>query len=293
MSVLGVIVCYHPDGDILKRIDVLSEQCDFLVVYDNSEHVNTSIASHVFNKSNVELISNGENVGIATALNYAVTKAMLDGYKYLLSSDQDTDFEHNYVCRMLSVLEENEGVRLLAPLYFDKNRGKNASFPVRKGCFAIRNDLSRCASLQKVFAAITSGMIYDVSVFEELGGFIDDYFIDYVDNEFCLRAVSNNIDVFVSPDIVVRHALGDRTSIAGISPTNYSPLRKYYMTRNRFDVYKKYFVKFPFFVFYDFLAFGWDLARIVLFESDKSLKLKYVVYALKDFVFNKMGKFSR
>jgi rhamnosyltransferase len=82
---------------------------------------------------------------------------------------------------------------------------------------------------------ITSGSLVDVRLANAIGGFREDYFIDQVDHEFCLRARAHGYKVVISHKPVMTHSVGRlggvRLPFLGVLP-NHPPLRKYYIARN-------------------------------------------------------------
>lgn len=290
-SVLGLIVLYYPDELVFKRIDNLSNQVDFLIVYDNTDDA-ISFTVGKISSSKIMYVSNEKNEGIATPLEFARTYALQNDYDFLLTSDQDTNFPEDYVSSILSLKYLNDSHSIFGPIFYDRNNNRYAKFPIKKGFLPVRSLVSHMKGPVDVFCIITSGAIHRVSDLNDIGAFREDYFIDYVDNEYCLRAWSKGHKVVVCPEIVIEHALGERNLTNGLikfSPTNYSPIRKYYMTRNRLDYYKNYIFKFPFMIAYDFLAFCLDLFRIIRYENNKSAKLKSMLQGAKDFFRGKMG----
>ncbi|KFX06796.1 hypothetical protein KP22_01520 [Pectobacterium betavasculorum] len=295
MKTLAVVVFYNPEGDYFNRCLLIASQVDELIVYDNSidESVITENKKNILKIDNAIYYSEGVNNGIGKALNYAVIKSKEGGYDLLFTFDQDTEVPSSYVKSLISSYLSEKNIGAIGPIYKDINVNRECRFPVSLGPFVVRKTLSGESKIQDVLSIITSGTLYPVKIFDKIGFFDEDFFIDYIDNEFCLRLQKNGYRVCVEPKICINHALGNRTvkkSIVKFSPTNYPFYRKYYITRNRLFVYKLYFLKYPGFVFYDFSAFALDFLRVILFESDKINKLKAYFYGVKHFILNKKGK---
>ena len=65
-------------------------------------------------------------------------------------------------------------------------------------------------------------------------------------------------------------------------------MRKYYITRNKFYIfkkYKKYRIRYVYYILNDFF-------KVILYEKDKVRKLKYMFKGIKDFFQNKMGELN-
>ena len=89
----------------------------------------------------------------------------------------------------------------------------------------------------EVYSVITSGSLMPIAVYNEVGAFRDDYFIDFVDIEYCFRVLSNGYYVYISRDPLITHKIGDGTThsmlkIANTGTSDHSATRRYYMARN-------------------------------------------------------------
>lgn len=100
----------------------------------------------------------------------------------------------------------------------------------------------------------------------------------------------------VTECVCIRKLLFNMLLVTGrkiwFSPTNYPYYRKYYVTRNRLHVWKKYFKYYPAFIAYDFSAFLLDLFRVVFLEKDKFIKIKSIFLGVKDFLHGRYGKMN-
>lgn len=292
-KVLAIIVLFNPDTQVSQRIEKIRNQVSTLIIYDNSINEEVIVQNKNFGKlENVIYVSNGQNDGIGCALSYGAKYAQKNGYDYYATFDQDSLIPENYIQSMVEILQEDKSIGVIGPIYKDANVDRESRFPVKKGILTVRCTLSDKKEITDVLMIISSGSVYPIKIFDDVGYFIDELFIDYIDNEFCLRLLKFGYRVCVDPKIIISHALGNRTKkslIISCSPTNYPFYRKYYITRNRLFVYKKYIFQFPSFVLYDLVAFMWDFIRVVLFESDKLQKLKAYGKGIKDFILGNYG----
>ncbi len=72
--------------------------------------------------------------------------------------------------------------------------------------------------------------------------------------------------------------------------TNHNAIRRYYITRNRFYVWKKYKEYFPWFINYEKNRTIKEIIKLLLGEDDKILKIKMIIQGYWDFKKNKFGK---
>lgn len=277
LRVAGVTILYNPGNEVLTNILSYLNQVELLYIVDNSDEIKSEI-NNLKSFSNVRFLNNKGNIGIAPALNKAANKAVEDGFDYLLTMDQDSQISSDLVKKMLIEFEKDGGIGVLAPFVVHLNNPKT----------------SLGFGLEKIIVAMTSGSIMRLSAYTEIGGYPEELFIDYVDHEYCLRMKSFGFKVLQLNSVYVYHKLGAAESrsifFKKVFPTNHSPLRWYYRTRNRFYVRKKYKEKFPDYVKFDKIAFLKENLKILLYEKNKTKKFQMIIMGYLDYRRNKFGK---
>lgn len=277
--VSAVIVLYHPEINVIENIKTYLPQIERLYVVNNSERPLDPKISSFLLSDKIKVINNLENLGIAKALNQGAIIAIDEGFDYLLTMDQDSKFLDNFIDIMISILEKDSKIGILAPYIIHE---KDPIKPQNDDCFDIT-------------VAMTSGCILKLEAFKEIGGFLEELFIDYVDNEYCLRLKTSGYKIKQINSIKLIHNLGEtvpkRFFLKKTITTNHSPLRYYYRTRNRFFVYKKFKSKFFYYVKEDRNIFFKEMIKIILFESEKYRKFYMILLGFRDFRRNKFGKF--
>jgi rhamnosyltransferase len=279
LKIAGVVILYNPKKEINENILSYINQVDFLYVVDNSELPSDQI-EHIIksNPKSLEVVRNNVNVGIASALNIAAKKAIENGFDLLLTMDQDSRVSENYVSEMLLEFERDECIGILSPYIIHT---KNPRMPVLTG-------------LVEVATAMTSGSVIKLSAHVQIGGFLEKLFIDYVDNEYCLRMKKSGYKIFRNNSIYIYHELGEAKArkfiYKKVFPTNHSPRRWYYRTRNRFYVYKEYKNEFPDYIKFDKRVFIKDIVKILLYEKNKIQKFKMILIGYRDFKRDNFGR---
>ncbi len=235
MGVAGIVILYHPDEDAIENIQSYLPYIDKLYVADNTENKLGSVTAQLRGKEKIEVIFDGNNEGIAKRLNAAAELAMGEGYKWLLTMDQDSRFEGT----------DMQNYLLCAGNFLYKD--KTAMFGVEHE--KKRTELKSCLPLEKT-KLITSGSIINLALFAEIGGFAEKLFIDEVDFDYCYRARLKNYLIVQFQNVFLLHSLGTLShhrSLKNMKMSNrtlHSPRRIYFMVRNFFYVnhhYKKYF----------------------------------------------------
>lgn len=279
MELAGVVVLYHPNEEVIENIK--SYICDLNILYiiDNTEAPNTifkekldQVLSCVNNK--YIYIAWNDNKGVSYALNRALEYCKKD--KYLLTMDQDSRFPKGMLIKYKKNIEKLRCDRIA--MYTVNYTGLNAE--------------EKSLSPYEVKLAITSGSILNVTIAKQLESFDENLFIDEVDSEFCYRAQKNGYKVIVFPDIIMHHQVGNPNKHKILWRTynvfNHSPIRKYYILRNRLYVMKKYPDRIGFLTIETIKM----IIKVLLAEKEKKKNFKYMYWGITDALKNVMGKFG-
>ncbi|AJE04932.1 glycosyl transferase [Geobacter pickeringii] len=273
----AVVILYHPQRDYLDNIRTWIEQVDAVYVVDNSESPDLTIAEHLSVLPGVTYLAQGENRGVAYGLNLGARKAIEAGYDYLLTMDQDSRASGALVKTMFECLDASAAtVGIISPFHLTR---------------AVRQRPSG-ATCSDVMTPMTSGCLLNLSAWRCIGPFREDFFIDFVDDEFCLRLRRNGYQVLQANAALLEHEVGNVTRFGPFIATNHSPLRRYYKTRNRFAVFAEYRRDFPGHCLFDLVRLAKEAASIVLFEREKGAKLRMMWRGWRDFRRGKFGKFE-
>lgn len=267
MKISAIIVWYKPSADHIQNTIRLAKRLNNIIIIDNSENQNTfSLGEY----DNITYIPLGRNYGIAHALNIGCQTAIRSYDEFVLMLDQDSSFENDQLLRHVRQSEDlfvDPRLALIGPTYLPK---KNPNFV-------------------KAESVITSGSIMRLSCWELIGGFNEILFIDQVDHEFCYRLVRNNFYIIKNEFISFNHTIGNPISIfllgKRFTSLNYSPERRYYMTRNRLYM-RSFYADFP--RPYIRLIIE-DAIRIIMVEKDIFEKLKFMIYGILDHFKSKYG----
>ncbi len=237
----AVIVTYNPNQDVV--LDNVKKICQYngrAIIVDNS----TSIEFYDKIVDSVFLISLGKNYGIAYAQNIGIKKALEEGAKVIGFFDQDSFISKNIICTLMENLKNDE-VNVVSPLAINndsKNEYPNYNFTRFGRAKKILSNGNK--ELYNADIVISSGMFVKSHVFKEVGFFDEEFFIDYVDTEFCYRCKKKNVKIWVNPNVLMPHKIGEEDKkVYGLSINVHSPYRTYYKVRNAFLIRKK---KMPF-----------------------------------------------
>ena len=207
-KVAAIIVSYNPDSNLFDSINLLLNQVEKVIIVDNGSKEKYVKYIKSINEDKIEIILNKENLGVATALNIGVRKALENGYEWILTMDQDSKASPDMVKKMFNVYnsinrEERKDILSIFPNFVDER-------------IQSIEENSNMNSYEYVDADITSGNLLRKEVFEKVGFFDDSLFIDLVDTDFCMRLNEKGIKMIKIRDAVLYHSLGESKTIKGI-----------------------------------------------------------------------------
>lgn len=291
-SVSAVIITYNVENDFKNRINKLKGKVNEIIVVDNGSKAETISMLKELEKE-ITIIYLEKNKGIAYALNTGIKYSIEKGYDWILTLDHDSIVTDNMINNMLKCYEGFEGelkekVAMLVPVHVEEKEYENNNI--------INNEEVSSKSYTEVLTEITSGALTKASIYKSVGLYDEKLFIDLVDHDYCLSLNKKGFKVIQVNSAILIHNLGEsvKKSILGLKmiPTNHSPLRRYYMSRNRHYIWEKYKEDFPGWVLTDKRRFITENLKIVLFEDNKIEKFKYIREGIRDYKNNIFGEFK-
>ncbi len=272
-QICAVIVTFHPDEQLEERVSKILRQSGKVVMVDNnsSQSEIEMMREIVSRMENCFLIENGSNLGIAEALNRGVEFAKSKGSKWVLLFDQDTVIEDYMLESIYEVYEaypEKEKIAVIGSNFIDTYTHKNV----------YGDDSDKSNLWLEMLTVITSGSFIPMKVFDKVGLFRSDFFIDHVDDEFCLRAKHKGYKILLTRKEIMRHSFGAATMHKFLwrrtGTSNHSPMRRYYMTRNHIVLIKEYLTREPLWAIDTAFTRFKSLILMLLFEEKRFVKLK-------------------
>jgi rhamnosyltransferase len=280
--IAAVVILYNPPPDVVDNIDRYRDNVGVIYAIDNSESGSTPVAAGLRTLANVVHIPNGNNLGVARALNMAAERAIREGYDFLLTMDQDGKAGPGMVPALLECAERTgkENIGIISPVH---------RYP-----YSLEGNPGR--PCHEVLTAMTSGNLLSLKAYREAGPFQDDLFIDHVDDEYCLRLHLQGFKVVMAQNAVLEHRLGTASEhrLLGkrFGVSNHPPIRRYYEIRNRFYLRQRYDRHFRGFFRFFYLKLLREIATVVLYERDKWKKLRMMMKGYHDFTNGISGKYS-
>lgn len=268
LTIGAVVVTFHPGESFFRLLTVLRAHVSSLAVVDNASNPELRDRIQGVLKSH-ELRLLPENLGLAEALNIGVSMLRESGCEWVYLFDQDTEILEGFFEDYFGVLAANQGndVAVIGSHYRRKGIDRPPEAPIRI-----------LPSFREAKAVITAGSLLSVAAFNRIGPFRSDFFIDWVDTEYCYRARRAGYRIIKLTQPQLSQTIGRshqvQTWLGSVVCTDHDPNRHFFMQRNLILLAKAYFWMEPLW----FLARAADgvktAIRIALFEDRTRAKFK-------------------
>jgi rhamnosyltransferase len=292
-DVCAIVVTYGPDSGFPARLNEISPQVGMVVIVDNgSADAERNMLLEAAAEPKINVVFNDENLGLARALNIGIERASALQYSWVLLLDQDSRVDRDMIRRLSDIRASFPDPARLAVVganYGDMGKrtsDANAPGPESPG-----------EPWDEVEQVITSGSLLSLSAHLAIGPFREEFFIDYIDEEYCLRARAIGYRVIRSRRELMSHVIGAPAVHRFLGfrkcTSNHGPDRRYYIARNNTVLLHESG---------KYRAGTWVLKslgrclrlckRIALYESMKSRKIAAVMHGWWDGVHGNMGRRS-
>lgn len=232
-------IVYQPNLNALATtLAALTPQVQAVVVVDNTP--NASGLERLCRECGVRYLAMQDNSGTGAAMNRVwslVNEQHADG---LVCFDQDSTCGPGLVERLRAnwnaLHSAGQCPGAVGPIWRDQRNGTLMTTLTPRGW--TRRPVDRAATTE-VDHLITSGCLIPRTVFEHVGPYNEDFFLDCVDIEWSLRARDRGYRLFVVRAAELGHTIGDGVvHLGGKSLMVHSPIRTYLMVRNHVALWK-------------------------------------------------------
>lgn len=270
----GVVLAYRPNASILSNIARLREQVERVYVVNNSpDDENTSaVLAALADDDGTLVLDQPKNVGVAAGFNAGMRRALDDGFDYVWIFDQDSTVSEGMLSHLLRAFSEGPGeVAIAGPAL----RAEETGFLY---------DADHGQGFGELQTLISSGALFSRTALERVGLHDERLFIDYVDHDISLRARAAGMTVVKAYDTVLDHRFGASTPAQffgrRVYLSNYSPMRQYYMSRNRVIMIRRYGLGKWFWEDAAYVAKSW--IKVVLCERGRGAKVRAALRGVVD-----------
>lgn len=289
--VCAVIVTHNPDPSFIQNVEAIVNQVSQVIVVDNGSHeAGRRLVQIVERMEKVKVAYNPENLGIAAGLNLGFKNAIKGGFEWVLTLDQDSRPSASMVESLFNVYEKCQNqkqIGLLSAAAIEEKIETPGS-----NVISINSNIP----YQDTEVVMSSGSLVKTSVYLEVGGFDEGLFIYYVDHDYCFRILAAGYKIFQTPLAVFYHNTGmlsrHRFLHRYFFTNNYSEKKRYYITRNRLVLYRKYLLARPKWVFDDMVRFVKEFVKILVAEDRKVEKIYSIGKGITHSLQNRLGSYG-
>jgi rhamnosyltransferase len=276
-DILAVVVSFNGRDKTLATIDALSGRVGHIHVVDNGSQADSiHMLRRLEQAGRISLASLPRNKGVGFALNVGIAAASESGYRWLLTMDQDSVIDPCMIDAYVRAVWENPEIACMTPVL-------------------IVNGVRQSAESGVTDVAITSGNIVRMDIFQRIGLYNEEMFIDAIDFDFSLRVRRAGYAIHRVGDALLSHELGDQVPARyGLERvhTFHSPERRYYMYRNCLVMIEKYVWTFPGFILKMVASHIVYLFSIVVLGKERFRSLIFIMRGVRDYFAGRLGQYQ-
>jgi rhamnosyltransferase len=280
----AVVVTFRPQPAVLANLAKVRQQVEMVLVVDNGSSPESLAPFYALPADpGFTLIENRVNLGIAAALNAGARWAKAEGFEYVALFDQDSTVTDGFIQAMLATYElhpRRDRLAIVTPLQVERTTGLSRG--------------QECAKDGGPLVAITSGSLMPTTVFDQCGWFEEELIIDGVDHEYCFRARAHGYTLAQCRDALLLVSVGSERchEVLGlkIMARHYSAKRRYYITRNRLVMVRRFWKEHPAWCYRALRDVLQETLKVIFFEEQRRSKLRNTARGIHDAVFGRMGK---
>lgn len=277
----AVLACYNPPEDVCERIATLAHCVTDVIVVDDGS-ADTRIYERLRPYPNVTVVTKEQNHGIAHSLNIGFAAALAGGARFILTLDQDSGVDEALIGQLTESVVHLERTN---------PGGWGAVGPGMVG--GLRYTRRAASGLGETPEIIQSGAVFTASALRDAGMADESLVIDCVDTDLCLRMRRKGFRIYVDNDVEMPHTIGtgDTVRILGrrVLLSNHRPFRRYYITRNRLIMFRRYGLAEPRWMLLSARRLAVATLLAITVEEDRGAKLSAVRRGVTDFVRGRRG----
>ncbi|HEV2498964.1 MAG TPA: condensation domain-containing protein [Terriglobia bacterium] len=287
-----VIVLYQPAAEFVDNLLHLSTACPHVVAVDNSPDPDQNLHALLRNRG-VEVICNGNQGGLAGAYNRGAEALLTCGCEAFFLLDQDSEIADSFFEKMLEATAElHVDEFVLGPKIYEVRLDKFMPLLV-PGKYLPRSVpiADRASGLFPALGVISSGSMISAAAYRKIGPFSEDYFIEYLDGEYSMRARRASVPIYLNAAVTLRQNFGDIRRHGKLFSTNHAAWRRYYVARNCVHCFRTY---------REYVGLHWlgdlfvlqQVIMVLFFEAHKLKKLLALASGSVDGVLGRLGPFD-
>ena len=288
----AIFVLYKPTENFLHNLEKARAACPVVVAVDNSPEEDFRL-HEVLREQGIQVIFNRNEGGLAGAYNRGIEVLLARECDVVFLLDQDSDIEADFFAEMMEAARTTgTDTFLIGPKIYEIKLEK--CMPVlAAGKWlprTIRID-HETEGLFSTLSIISSGSAISAAACRQLGAFREDYFIEYIDVEYSLRAHTCGVPVYTNAAVTLRQSQGHIERRGKLFTTHHAASRRYYIARNSIHCLHLYRKLCGMHGVSGLMAIQQALS-VLLFDSQKLKKVVAITLGCVDGMFGRLGTFE-
>ena len=264
----ALFILYNPSNEELLNIVKVSSFYDIIYVYNNSE--SKEGYEKILTSTKIQYFGSGKNNGLSIAYNTILKQAFDDEVSWLSLYDQDSIVSESMILHMIRFSQniDDENIACLAP-YIQYGNEKIDDLETREISWTINS-----GKMLNVKNILKKNIHYD-----------ENLFLDRVDKDFCKQIELAGMKIIQVSGAVLKQKLGENYNGYSV----HSPIRNYYIQKNRLYYNYKYYGTFIGTIISLAQTFN-HFIYILRIGIDIKENLRMIRKGIGDYIQNKMGK---
>lgn len=251
-SVAIIIVNWNGWQDTLSCLDSISSLAYsnyhvFLVDNHSSDKSYESLNHHIIAEHKysfpITIMQTEENLGFAGGNNFAIRKAVQEGFDFFWMLNNDTVVDCNSLTFLCDQLKTDPTIGIVGSKIYYYNSKKiwfagglvNTWTGKSTHLGYMKDDSSKYSDFRQVDYITGCSLMFRKEVLEQIGYMREDYFLYYEETDWNLRAHKEGWKIVYVPDSHIYH----KVSIASGGEKNLAPYVAYYDIRNAYWLIKR------------------------------------------------------
>jgi rhamnosyltransferase len=287
-----VFVLYRPTAEFIDNLLRLSAICSNIVAVDNSPDPNQHLHALLRGRG-MHVILNWNKGGLAGAYNRGADDLLARGCDAFFLLDQDSEIDGSFFEKMMEAgCELGADEFLLGPKIHEVKLNKFMP-ALQPGKYLPKSVpiTDRTSGLLPTMGVISSGSMISAAAYLKIGPFREDYFIEYLDGEYSMRARRAGVPIYLNTAVTLRQNFGNITQHGKLFSTNHAAWRRYYVARNCVHCFRTY---------REYVGLHWlscifvlqQAIMVLFFEEQKVKKLVALTSGYVDGLIGRLGQFE-
>lgn len=270
---VAVVTAYVPGDELAAAVDSAVLQCSRVVIVDNTPEGKRSAADILGTRTDVSVLRNPQNLGLAAALARGVDASGESPFIFFL--DQDSVLPPTLVASLARLLDDDPRRAVAAPAPWDASSRRYLDPRT-----AARPDVAEMS------VVITSAMLLRRVAYAQTQGMRDDFFVDCVDQDLCLQLRRAGWSIVQDKRLLLPHSLGESRwhgiGAFRLRATHHPQWRLYWVSRNGTMLSREYFRFDPRWSLVNLAILAYWVVTVALFEPPRWRGVRTMLHGVAD-----------